>query len=118
MRALGEQMEATLREMGVYYGSGDAQAQTTSGCDLLPHIFSATEWTRVVAGVTQRLRAFEFFLQDVYGAREILRAGIVPIHLVLGSPNYHSVSIGLPRPEDAFLHLSGVFLERDAQGRL
>jgi uncharacterized circularly permuted ATP-grasp superfamily protein len=34
------------------------------------------------------LRAFEAFLEDVYGPREILRANIVPLHCVLGSPHY------------------------------
>ena len=29
-------------------------------------------------GLTQRVKALNMFLNDVYGARDILRAGIVP----------------------------------------
>ena len=67
-------------------------------------------------GFRQRLRAFEHFLADVYGKREILRAGAVPIQAVLGSPHFQNASIGLPRPRSAYLHLSGICLARDARG--
>ena len=115
---LQEQMEATVREMDVHFGSTDTVTRSPWQCDLLPQIFTAAEWTRVVAGVQQRLQAFEFFLQDVYGAREILRASAVPIHLVLGSPFYQSASKGLPRPRGAYLHLCGLCLERSQSGEM
>ena len=116
LRTLDERMEATLREMGVTFNpSKTAQPWV---CDLLPHIFSSEEWDRVVRGTRQRLKAFELLLQDVYGPREILRAGVIPIHPLLGSPHYQSASIGLPRPQGAYLHLSGICLTRDSTGRL
>jgi uncharacterized circularly permuted ATP-grasp superfamily protein/uncharacterized alpha-E superfamily protein len=116
IRALGERMEATLREMGVTFSPGkNAQPWV---CDLLPHIFSRDEWDLIVRGTRQRLKAFELLLQDVYGPREILRAGVIPIHAVLASPHYQSPAIGLPRAQGAYLHLSGICLARDSQGRL
>ena len=118
VRALEEQMEATMREMGVHYGAVETAPRQPWRCDLLPHIFAATEWDEIVAGVQQRLKAFECFLRDVYGRREILRAGVVPIHLVLGSPFYQSASMGLPLPRESYLHLCGICLERDGHGAL
>ncbi|MHA3769974.1 circularly permuted type 2 ATP-grasp protein [Verrucomicrobiota bacterium sgz303538] len=118
LRELDEHMEATIREMGVHYGSSHTGAQKAWACDLLPHVFSTEEWERVVAGVRQRVRAFELFLQDVYGPRRILRDGVVPTHLVLGSPLYQGASINLPLPKDAYLHLCGVCLTRDRNGAL
>ena len=48
-------------------------------------------------GLRQRMQAFDLFLQDVYGKKEILRAGIIPIHPVLGSRNYENAAVDLPR---------------------
>ena len=115
LRQLDEQMEATLREMGVTFGHGEEQGWI---CDLLPQIFAAEEWRRISAGVEQRLRAFELFLQDVYGPRRILREGKVRVHPVLGSPHYESAVVGLPRTNGFYLHFSGVCLTRDASGTM
>lgn len=118
LRALDEHMEATLREMGVTYGIPQGDQAQPWICDLLPHVFSIEEWQRVTAGIRQRLRAFEFFLRDIYGKREILRENIIPVHPVLGSPHYEATAIGLPLPANAYLHLSGISLARDAHGQL
>ena len=120
LRALDDQMEATLREMGVTFDvmRNDPWGRPPWTCDLLPHIFESADWELIVSGFRQRLRAFEAFLDDVYGRREILRTSTVPIHAVLGSPHYQSAAIGLPRPLGAFLHLSGICLTRDHRGAL
>jgi uncharacterized circularly permuted ATP-grasp superfamily protein/uncharacterized alpha-E superfamily protein len=118
LRALDEHMEATLREMGVTYGMPHGEQARPWVCDLLPHVFTLEEWQRVTAGVVQRIRAFELFLKDIYGKRQILREGAIPVHPVLGSPHYGGASIGLPLPKDAYLHLSGICLTRNANGQL
>ncbi len=120
LRILEDRMAATLREMGVTFDiiRNDPWGRQPWKCDLLPHIFLGAEWELIVRGFRQRLRAFEHFLADVYGKREILRAGVVPVQTVLGSPHYQSASIGIPRPRDAYLHLSGLCLARDPHGAL
>ena len=119
MRVLDDRMEATLREMGVTFDiiRNDPWGQQPWSCDLLPQVFASADWAHIVAGIRQRLRAFECFLRDVYDQREILRAGVVPIHAVLGSPHYQSAAIGLARPRDSFLHLSGICISRDVRGQ-
>jgi uncharacterized circularly permuted ATP-grasp superfamily protein/uncharacterized alpha-E superfamily protein len=118
IRVLDDRMEATLREMGVTFDiiRNDPWGRQPWTCDLLPHAFASEEWALIVRGIRQRLKAFELFLRDVYSRREILRAGVVPIHAVLGSPHYQPASIGLPRPRDSYLHLSGICLARDPRG--
>jgi len=119
LRALEESMDAALREMGVSFpGYNDRQSQQPWRCDLLPHIFAEREWQTVVLGIRQRLKAFELFLRDVYGKRDILRSGAIPIHPVLGSPHYLNASIDLPLPQGAYLHLCGIRLERGPSGAL
>jgi uncharacterized circularly permuted ATP-grasp superfamily protein/uncharacterized alpha-E superfamily protein len=116
LRALDEHMEATLREMGVTYGLPNGEEPWI--CDLLPHIFTVEEWELITAGISQRLRAFEMFLHDVHGKRQILRDGAIPVPPVLGSPHYEAASTGLALPKNAYLHFSGICLTRNANGAL
>lgn len=117
-RTLEDRMDAVLREMGVTFDviRNDPWGRQPWRCDLLPHIFDSLEWEFLVRGFRQRLQAFELFLADVYGPKRILRAGAVPIQAVLGSPHYQLPASGLPRPLDAYLHLSGLCIRRDKRG--
>ncbi len=120
VRNLEDRMSATLREMGVTFDiiRNEPWGRQPWTCDLLPHLFGGAEWELIVRGFRQRLAAFELFLDDVYGKREILRAGAIPVRIVLGSPHYQNASIGIPRPRGAYFHLSGLCVARNAQGVL
>jgi uncharacterized circularly permuted ATP-grasp superfamily protein/uncharacterized alpha-E superfamily protein len=115
-----ERLEATMREMGVSFDIGRDRlwGRRPWFCDLLPELFGGEEWGRLAAGLRQRLRAFELFLQDIHGAQEILRAGVIPAQPVLGSPYFQRPAVGLPPPGGAFLHLSGAALTRLPDGRM
>jgi uncharacterized circularly permuted ATP-grasp superfamily protein/uncharacterized alpha-E superfamily protein len=120
VRSLDERLEATMREMGVTF---DIHRDRPWGsrawfCDLLPQIFTPAEWAPLEVGVRQRLRAFEFFLKDIYGPKQILLDGVLPISLVLGSEFFQRSAAGLPQPGDAFLHLSGLAICRLPNGTL
>ncbi len=118
LRNLDERMQATLREMGVTFDFIREMpwGQQPWMCDLLPQIFTVDEWEVITRGVNQRLRAFEMFLQDAYGAKSILRAGVLPIQPVMGSSLYQLAAVGLPCVREAFLHLSGIALVRLEDG--
>ena len=47
--------------------------------DLLPRIVSGHEWSRLRAGLAQRARAIEAFLQDAYGPARLLADGVLPV---------------------------------------
>ena len=120
VRALDERLEATMREMGVTF---DISRHSPWGrrpwlCDLLPQVFGEEEWDTLERGMRQRLDAFEMFLADIYGPREILRSGVLPVQPVLGSAFRQRVAEELPRPGGAFLHLSGAALCRLPDGRM
>ena len=86
VRALDERLEATMREMGVTFDVGRERpwGRRPWFCDVLPQIFTPEEWEPLERGIQQRLRAFELFLRDIYGKKEILRANLLPIQPVLG----------------------------------
>ena len=119
-RLIVERLEATMREMGVTF---DVDRDRPWGkrpwfCDALPELFGEAEWARLAAGLRQRLRAFELFLQDIHGPKEILRGQVIPAPSVLGSPYFQRAAVGLPRPGGAFLHLAGAALARLPDGRM
>lgn len=120
VKALDERLEATMREMGVTF---DIARERPWGrrpwyCDLVPQIFTPGEWEPLVRGVSQRLRAFELFLRDIYGAKEILREELLPIQPVLGSAFYQRAAAHLRPPDASYLHLSGLCICRLPDGRL
>lgn len=120
LRRLDDNLEATLREMGVTFDltRGKAWNQRPWHCDVLPQIFTAQEWDHVSRGMKQRLNAFELFLRDIYGPRQILRDEKIPVQVVLSSPHFQRAAVGLPRPQNAFLHLCGLSLCRTPDGVL
>ena len=120
VRSLDEQLEATMREMGVTFDVARERqwGQRPWYCDLLPQIFTPEEWEPLVAGVCQRLKAFELFLKDVYSGKKILRDHAVPIQPVLGSPFFQHAAANLPPPGGAYLHLSGISVCRIPTGEL
>ncbi len=120
VRALDERLEATMREMGVTF---DIARERPWGrrpwfCDVLPQIFTPEEWEPLERGISQRLQAFELFLRDIYGKKEILRANPLPIQPVLGSTAYQRAAASLTPPGGAYLHLSGLSLCRVPSGEL
>ena len=84
--------------------------------DLVPRVISAAEWTRLEAGITQRVRALERFLDDVYGDQEILRDGVVPRRLVTSCEHFHRDAAGIRPPNGVRIHVAGIDIVRDGQG--
>ncbi|HVM04825.1 MAG TPA: circularly permuted type 2 ATP-grasp protein [Acidimicrobiales bacterium] len=87
--------------------------------DLVPRVLSAEEWAEVESGVTQRVRALEAFLADVYGTGEILRAGIVPRRVVTRATGFQRPAVGVEPPNGVRVHVAGIDLIRcDGQFRV
>lgn len=85
--------------------------------DLIPRIIESSEWDRLEAGLAQRVRALNLFLQDVYQEGLILRDGVVPRELVVNAPNYRRSFVGAKVPGNVYVHICGTDLIRDETGR-
>src|SRR6202161_899275 len=80
--------ELLFRRIGItfaVYGDPEAQERLIP-FDVIPRILAATEWEVLKRGLEQRVKAINAYIKDVYGRREILRAGIVPDELVFQNP--------------------------------
>ncbi|HEY3887136.1 MAG TPA: circularly permuted type 2 ATP-grasp protein [Caulobacteraceae bacterium] len=84
--------------------------------DLFPRIIHAAEWTKIETGLTQRLKALNLFLADIYGDQKILADGVLPRDLVLDAPSYRREMRGLYVPHNTYVNVSGADLIRDEAG--
>ena len=85
--------------------------------DIVPRVISAEEWAEVEAGVSQRVRALEAFLADVYGTRECVKAGVVPWRVIASASGFQRVAAGIQPANGVRCHVSGIDLIRDEEGR-
>ncbi|MDQ1397834.1 MAG: hypothetical protein QOG64_3093, partial [Acidimicrobiaceae bacterium] len=85
--------------------------------DLVPRVIESGEWEVIAAGVAQRVRALEAFLADIYGPGEVLGDRIVPRRMVLSSPHFHREAAGIDPPNGVRIHVAGIDLVRDGEGR-
>ncbi|NOT73974.1 MAG: circularly permuted type 2 ATP-grasp protein [Cyclobacteriaceae bacterium] len=84
--------------------------------DIIPRIIMASEWQLIEKGITQRLRALNLFLKDVYHQQFILKDGIVPIDLVYSCPHFLREMQGVNVPYDIYVQIAGIDLIRDGDG--
>ncbi|BDZ47247.1 glutamate--cysteine ligase [Naasia aerilata] len=64
--------------------------------DLLPRILSGHEWTRLEAGLVQRARALERFLEDVYGEQRVIADGVLSADRVFGASGWREEGLRIP----------------------
>jgi uncharacterized circularly permuted ATP-grasp superfamily protein len=82
--------------------------------DLIPRVLTAPEWAFLERGLTQRVRALNLFLMDLYGTAEIVRAGLVPASLVMGHSAFRTEMMGFAPPGGVYTHIAGIDLVRTA----
>ncbi|GAB4166741.1 MAG: circularly permuted type 2 ATP-grasp protein [Thalassobaculales bacterium] len=85
--------------------------------DVIPRVISAADWQRLESGAVQRVTAMNLFLGDLYGARKILKDGVVPADLVLKNANYRKEMEGVAVPYGTYVNVCGIDLVRDGAGR-
>jgi uncharacterized circularly permuted ATP-grasp superfamily protein len=84
--------------------------------DQVPRVISAAEWTRLERGITQRVKALECYLHDVYGDQEILNDGVIPRRLVTSCEHFYRQAAGIVPPNGVRIHVAGIDLIRDEKG--
>ena len=84
--------------------------------DIIPRIIPNSEWQKLEAGLKQRVYALNLFLQDIYNEQNVIKDGIIPADLILGSKDYLKPCIGLTPPKGIWCHITGTDLVKDKDG--
>ena len=115
--------EQTLRrqvqEHGVTYNvyGGESAAARRWSLDLLPFVVDEPDWRIIESAVRQRAAVLAAIMRDVYGPQNLLREGMLPPALVLGSPGYLRAMHGIEPPGGIHLHVVAFDLARGPDGR-
>ncbi|GIE93122.1 carboxylate--amine ligase/circularly permuted type 2 ATP-grasp protein [Paractinoplanes rishiriensis] len=103
------------RSRGITFSVAGEAATRLFPFDLVPRIVEAHDWNRLTTGLTQRVRALDRFVQDVYNGRQVVRDGIIPEWVINGSPELRP-SGALVAHDGIRAQVAGVDLVRDKDG--
>ncbi len=110
--------DVAMRNMGVtfnVYGSAEGTERTIP-FDIVPRIIDGREWDSVEAGLKQRIKAVNRFIDDIYHERKIISDGAVPEWLFTTSKGYLPQCQDLNPPKAVWAHVTGTDLVRDREG--
>jgi uncharacterized circularly permuted ATP-grasp superfamily protein len=112
-----ERLEAGVRDRleqaGVRFTAEDGG---TAPLDPVPRVLTAEEWQGVKVGLAQRVKALNAFVADAYGARSIVKAGIVPARVIESAEHYEPAMQGVSPPGGQWIGIAGLDIVRDDEG--
>lgn len=84
--------------------------------DCVPRVLTGADWRFLDKGLTQRLKALNLFLEDIYNDARILEDGVIPADMVLGCPQYRTEMRGFSAPHGTWVAVCGTDLVRTNDG--
>jgi len=110
----GELRDQAFKDQGITFSySGQERPWPL---DLVPRIITSNEWEVIESGITQRVKALELFLDDIYNNGHILDDGIIPRRVIATSKHFHRSVHGFSPNNGVRIHVAGVDLVRDENG--
>jgi uncharacterized circularly permuted ATP-grasp superfamily protein len=113
------QAELLFRRIGItfaVYGEGQNEgAERLIPFDIIPRLMLRSEWTRLEAGLTQRVKALNHFLADIYATQEIIKAGLIPADLIAENAEFRAEMAGFRVPHDIYVHIAGIDVVRTGE---
>lgn len=109
---------ATIQEMGVSFTvyTEEGNIDRAWPFDIVPRTISARQWRTTAAGLEQRLRALNLFIDDLYHEQQVLKDGIIPAEIITKSRNFRPECVGIDPPLGVWAHICGTDLVRDGDG--
>lgn len=112
--------ERALMSMGItfnVYSEGEG-TERIMPIDIIPRVIESAEWDRLEAGLVQRIKALNLFLDDVYNEQRILNDGVVPRDLIESSKSFLTPCLGTKPPKGIWCHITGTDLIRGDDGQM
>ncbi len=114
LKQKSEKAELLFRRLGITFSvyGDDASSERLIPFDIIPRIIGASEWRRLAAGIEQRVRALNAFMYDIYHRQEILKAKLIPEHLIVHNEAFLTEMIGVNPAGGVYSHIVGTDLVR------
>jgi len=103
-------LELAIKEMGItftVYSEEEGSIDRNWPLDLIPRIIRKREWDAVEAGLVQRVRALNLFIDDLYHDQRCIADGVFPQALLDNSVNFRPQCVGIDPPLGIWAHLCG-----------
>ena len=125
--AIQERVTHSFSDEGItftVYGDEEADERIIP-IDCIPRVMSGSEWQHLEAGLTQRLKALNLFLDDVYGKSRvkdlygkprIVHDGVIPEDVIFTCPQYRQEMQGFSAPHGTWVAICGTDLVRTNDG--
>lgn len=110
--------ESTIKEMGVSFTvySEAGNIDRAWPFDIIPRTISSKQWDKTSAGLEQRLRALNLFINDLYHDQKIIKDGVIPEFILKQSKNYRKECEGIKPAFGVWAHICGTDLVRAEDG--
>jgi uncharacterized circularly permuted ATP-grasp superfamily protein len=110
--------EATIQEMGISFTvyTEEGNIDRAWPFDIVPRTIKASDWKIAEAGLKQRLKALNLFIDDLYHDQNVIKDGIIPEHIIKDSKNFRPECIGVSPAYGVWAHICGTDLVRDEHG--
>ncbi len=120
LRERQESIERALHRMGITFAvyGDESGTEKIFPFDIVPRIVEAYQWSHISAGLKQRIRALNQFIDDVYNGQNILGDEIIPRDLVLGAESFRKQCVGISPPGGIWCHITGTDLIRHDDGAI
>jgi uncharacterized circularly permuted ATP-grasp superfamily protein len=108
------QAELFFRRIGItfaVYGDNESTERLIP-FDIIPRVLTKAEWSLLERGLTQRVKALNALLTDVYGPQECIKAGVVPADLIYRNPHYRLEMMNFEAPHGVYVHIAGIDVVR------
>jgi uncharacterized circularly permuted ATP-grasp superfamily protein len=111
--------EQALLELGITFNvyGDEAGTEKIFPFDVIPRIVGADDWDYVERGLKQRIQALNLFIDDIYHDQRIVKAGVVPEHMIGTAGNFLEACVGIDPPQGVWCHITGTDLVRDSSGQ-
>ena len=102
--------QVNLDAMTFYLEPGTYRNMPT---DFVPRIIPIEHWQTIAAGISQRLRAINCFLAELYAGSQ----DVVPDEVIYTSQHFYPELQGFVPPRNVFVHIYGIDLVHMGEGR-
>jgi uncharacterized circularly permuted ATP-grasp superfamily protein len=112
--------ELLIKEMGITFTvySDAGNIDRAWPFDIIPRVIPASEWQQTDAGLKQRIKALNHFIQDIYNECNIIKDGVMPEEVVMQSKGYREACVGITPPHGVWANICGSDLVRDGDGTM
>ena len=115
-----KRVEADLifRRVGITFAvyGNNAGTERLIPFDIIPRIIPAHEWSQLQKGLTQRVQALNMFIHDIYHAKHIVKAGVIPAEQIFRNAQYRPEMQDVAVASDIYAHIAGVDIVRAGAG--